>query len=95
MSFNHRDDQTHRTTQTLYVLNVGPAPVAIRAITITGTDRGAFAEADTCTRRTVSVYDGCTIRVRVVPLAGGGTRQATLVIADNAAGGPQRVPLSA
>jgi hypothetical protein len=95
VSFNHQNGPTRRTAQTIYVVNVGPAPVTIRTITITGTDRGVFAEADTCTRRTVSVYGGCTIRVRVAPMTGGGTRRATLVITANATGGPQRVPLSA
>jgi hypothetical protein len=95
VSFDDQDDRTHRTAQTLYVVNVGAAPVTIRTITITGTDRGAFAEADTCTRRTVGVYDGCTISVRVAPMVGGGIRKATLVITANAANGPQRVPLSA
>jgi hypothetical protein len=93
--FNHHAGPTRRAAHTIYVVNVGPAPVAIRTITITGTDRAAFAEADTCARSTVGVYSGCTISVRVAPMTGGRTRKATLVITANATGSPQRVPLSA
>jgi hypothetical protein len=93
--FNHHDGPTRRTAHTIYVVNVGPAPVTIRTITITGADRAAFAEADTCTRSTVGVYGRCTINVRVAPMTGGGTRKATLVITTNTPGSPQRVPLSA
>jgi hypothetical protein len=93
--FNRHDGRARRTAQTIYVVNVGPAPVTIRTITITGADRAAFAEADTCTRSAVGMYGRCTISVRVAPLAGGGPRKATLVITANAPGSPQRVPLSA
>ncbi|HKC76194.1 MAG TPA: hypothetical protein VKF37_18640, partial [Chloroflexota bacterium] len=93
--FNHQDGPTRRTAHTIYVVNVGPAPVTIRTITITGADRAAFAEADTCTRSTVGMYGRCTISVRVAPMTGGESRKATLVITVNAPGSPQRVPLSA
>jgi hypothetical protein len=93
--FHRHDGQAHRTAQTIYVVNVGPAPLTIRTITITGADRAAFAEADTCTRSAVGVYGRCTISVRVAPMAGGGPRKAALVITTNAPGSPQRVPLSA
>jgi capsular polysaccharide biosynthesis protein len=93
--FDRHDGPTRRTAHTIHVVNVGPAPVTIRSITITGADRAAFAEADTCTRSTVGVYGRCTISVRVAPLAGGGPRKATLLITANAPGSPQRVPLSA
>jgi hypothetical protein len=93
--FTQHDGPTRRTAHTIYVVNVGPAPVTIRTITITGTDRAAFAEIDTCSRRTVDAYGGCTISVRVAPMAGRGTHKATLVITANATGSPQRVPLSA
>jgi capsular polysaccharide biosynthesis protein len=93
--FNHHDGPTHRTAHTIYVVNVGPAPVAIRTITITGADRAAFAEADTCTRSPVGVYGRCTISVHAAPMRGAGPRKATLVITANAPGSPQRVPLSA
>jgi hypothetical protein len=93
--FTQHDGPTRRTAHTIYVVNVGPAPVTIRTITITGTDRAAFAETDTCTRRTLAAYGGCTISVRVAPMAGRGTYKATLVITANPAGSPPRVPLSA
>jgi hypothetical protein len=93
--FDRHDGPTRRTAHTIHVVNVGPAPVTIRSITITGANRAAFAVADTCTRSTVGVYGRCTISVRVAPLAGGGPRKATLVITANAPGSPQRVPLSA
>jgi hypothetical protein len=93
--FNRHDGPAHRTAQTIYVVNVGPAPVTIRTITITGADGTAFAEADTCTRSTVGKYGRCTISVSVAPMAGGGPHKATLVITTNAPGSPQRVPLSA
>jgi hypothetical protein len=92
---NRHDGHARHTAQTIYVVNVGPAPVTIRTITITGADRAAFAEADTCTRSAVGMYGKCTISVRVAPMAGGGPRKATLVITTNAPGSPQRVPLSA
>jgi hypothetical protein len=69
--------------------------VTIKTITITGTDRAAFAEADTCTRSTIGVYGRCTINVRVARMTVGGTRKATLVVTANTPGSPQRVPLSA
>jgi hypothetical protein len=93
--FTQQDGPTRRTARTIYVVNVGPAAVTIRTITITGTDRAAFGETDTCSHRTVDPYGGCTISVRVAPTAGRGTHKATLVITANTAGSPQRVPLSA
>jgi hypothetical protein len=93
--FNHHHGPTRRTARTIYVVNVGPTPVTIRTITITGADQAVFAETDTCTRSTVGVYGRCTISVRVAPMAGGGPRKAILVITANAPGSPQRVPLSA
>jgi hypothetical protein len=93
--FNHHDGPTRHPAHTIYVVNVGPAPVTIRTITITGADRAAFTEVDTCTRSAVGVYGRCTISVRVAPMARGGPRRATLVITANAPGSPQRVPLSA
>jgi hypothetical protein len=92
--FDRHDGPARPTPHTIYVVNVSPAPVTIRAITITGADRAAFAEADTCTRSTIGVYGKCTISVHVAPMAGGGPRTATLVITANAPVSPQRVPLS-
>jgi hypothetical protein len=89
------DGPTERTAHAIYVVNLGPAPVTIRTIAITGPDRAAFAATDTCTRKTISVYAGCTISVRITPMARRGTHKATLRITPNAPGNAQRVPLSA
>jgi hypothetical protein len=90
--FGNQSVGTTSAAQRIYLVNLGPTPLTVRNIAITGSDPGDFAEADTCTGATIGTYGGCTIDVRFTPMSSG-MRSAGLAITDNAAGSPQDVPL--
>lgn len=79
-------------TKAVILTNVGATTMSISSIAITGTNPGDFAQTHTC-GTTVAARASCTISITFKPVALG-TRTATLSIADNAAGSPQKVPLS-
>lgn len=78
------------------VTNTGSVALAVSGISFSGLDAGDFTETDNCTSNVaVSIAPGasCSIQVAFKPVVGG-ARSASLVIADNAPGSPQSVPLS-
>jgi probable HAF family extracellular repeat protein len=72
--------------------NVGTTTLAISGIVITGTNARDFAQTHTC-GSLLAAGASCSISVTFTPTASG-TRTAALSITDNAAGSPQKVPLS-
>ncbi|HWG59054.1 MAG TPA: choice-of-anchor D domain-containing protein [Candidatus Acidoferrales bacterium] len=87
---------TAGTAVPVIVTNTGSAALVVSGISFTGPDAGDFIEADTCTSNlTLSIAPGlsCSIQVNFQPVVAG-PRAASLVIADNAPGSPQMIPLS-
>ena len=75
--------------------NTGNAVLNFRSISISGTNASEFSESG-CSAP-VAAGNSCTINVTFTPTANGGSGSATasLSIADNAAGTPQAVPITA
>jgi len=69
----------------------------VTGVTLSGADPGDFLvsnQAGTCTTGATLTYnEKCNLRIVFSP-KGSGTRTATLLVADNAAGSPQQVLLS-
>jgi hypothetical protein len=97
LSFGPQDVHTTSAARVIHLVNLGPAALTIASVSITGTNPRDFSASDACAGTTMgtplSAYNGCTIRVRFTPLAGG-TRRATLIIRANAADSLQQVPLT-
>jgi hypothetical protein len=85
---------TSAATQQIVVSNTGSAPLTMStsAITITGTNASAYSQTNNC-GTSVAVSGGCTITVSFKPAATG-TLTATVNLADNASGSPQKATLS-
>jgi hypothetical protein len=73
--------------------NTGSVMVSVGRTRLTGADAGEFTRSsDTCSDRTVAPGRSCSVKLVFVPRAKG-TRDATLIIDDDAVGGPHRVVL--
>jgi hypothetical protein len=86
--FNTQQAGTTSPPQTVALANTGDATLNISGVTA----RGDFAQTNNC-GTPVAAGSGCTINVTFTP-TGGGTRNGTLSITDNAPGSPQTVSLS-
>jgi hypothetical protein len=71
--------------------NTGAVALTVTSVTIGGVDAGEFSQTNNCTK--VEPSANCTIKVQFMPTAAGGST-ANLMVADNAAGSPQKVALS-
>ena len=81
------------STETVTVSDPGAASVTFSAVQFAGPQADAFSiSADSCSGKTVTPGDSCTIAVTFVP-TGGGSFSASLVIADDSASPSQSVPL--
>jgi len=78
--------------QSVTLSNAGNASLNILSIAITGTNASDFEQSNTC-GTSVGAGGSCTISVTFTPTAGG-SRAASLTIADNAGASPQTVSLS-
>jgi probable HAF family extracellular repeat protein len=83
---------TASQAKTVTLKNTGNASLTITGIAITGSNPGSFAQTHTC-GGSLAVGASCTISVKFKPTMVG-PRSAALSISDNAAGSPQKVPLS-
>jgi hypothetical protein len=83
---------TTSSARTITLINRGQGTLAVAKVSLTGTDPGDFAEANTCLSG-VAAGSSCTISVTFSPKATG-SRTATLNISDNGGGSPQAVSLS-
>jgi hypothetical protein len=85
---------TTSNTQSVVLQNVGDAPLRVDTIALAGANVTDFSLAsDGCAGQELLPGSICTLNVRFRPAAIG-SRSASLVITDNAAGGPRVVPLS-
>ncbi len=73
--------------QTVTLMNTGNVALTITSISITGTNKGDFAQTNNC-GTSVSAGGSCVITVTFTPVAVG-TRNAAVSITDNAPGSPQ------
>ena len=76
--------------------NSGSAPLTITSIGFAGTNASEFTQNNNC-GTALAAGASCTISVTFTPTANGGSGSATasLSVADNAAGSPQTVPITA
>src|SRR6266404_3946738 len=88
LSFPGQIVRTQSAAQTILLGNIGNAPLALGSITATGD----FAQRNSC-GASLNAGANCSINVTFIPSANG-SRAGTVVISDNAAGGPQIVALS-
>jgi Ca2+-binding RTX toxin-like protein len=86
--------QTTAAARTVTVSNTGTAPLSVSGLSLTGANAADFAiSSTTCLSGAVAAGGNCTINVTFTPSAAG-TRSASLLIADNAGGSPQSMPLT-
>ena len=83
---------TTSDTQTARITNTSTEDLHISGIGLGGANFGDFAETTTCGPR-LAAGGSCTIDVTFTSTARGG-RHASLLIADDGGGSPQRVPLT-
>jgi hypothetical protein len=94
LTFSGTPVGTSATTQKVALNNTGTAPLtlAANAITISGTGATSYAQTNNC-GTSVSAGGSCAITVTFTPKASGALT-ASMAIADNATGSPQKVTLS-
>jgi hypothetical protein len=80
---------TTSAPQTVTLSNVGSGPLSISSIALSGTNSGDFAQTNNCPG-SLMAGGNCAINVTFTPAAGG-TRSASIAVADNATGSPQTV----
>jgi hypothetical protein len=74
--------------------DTGDQALSVNTLTLTGPNAAEFAATPTCAIPTVlSPNSTCTISIVFSPTAAG-LRQASIVVADNATGSPQAIPLT-
>jgi hypothetical protein len=86
--------QTVNTTssaQTVTVSNTGNATLTVSGVSLTGADAGQFSQTNTCS--SVAAGGSCTISVTFTPTSTG-SKSASISIAHNASGSPDRLILS-
>jgi len=92
LTFGSQATGTSSASQALTLTNSGTVTLTLTGITITGTNAGDFSQTNTC-GTTLAATAKCAINVVFSPTAGG-TRTASISIADNAPGNPQLVALT-
>jgi Ca2+-binding RTX toxin-like protein len=84
---------TTSASSNVTVRNSGTGPLLVTGLSLGGTNPGDFTiTGTTCLAASVAAGGTCTVSVAFKPTATG-ARSATLLIADNAAGSPQSIPL--
>ncbi len=92
VQFGNRPLSSQSLPSVVTVTNGGTALLHISSIATTGANPADFAQTNNC-GSTVAISASCTVGVTFTPSATG-TRNATLVITDDAPGAPQTAPLS-
>ncbi len=78
--------------QGVTLANTGSAPLTISGIALAGANPGDYTQTTTC-GATLAAGKNCSVSVSFAPTAAG-SRSASLVITDNAAGSPQTLAVS-
>jgi hypothetical protein len=92
LSFASTIINTVGATKTITATNTGSATASITSISVTGTNANQFTESNNC-GSTLAINASCTISVTFKPTVGG-TWNASVSLADNAAGSPQTAALT-
>jgi hypothetical protein len=82
---------TTSAAQTVSLKNTGTASLTISSVSISGTNAADFSQTNNC-GGSVAAGATCVMSIAFKPAATG-TRTATLAVADNATGSPQKVTL--
>ena len=92
LAFSGTTVGTSAATKSITLNNTGGAPLTLTGITISGTGAASFSQTNTCSQG-VAAAGNCTITVTFSPQASGAL-SATVNVADNATGSPQKVTLT-
>jgi len=92
LNFGNQPVGTKSLAKKITLSNKASVSVSITSISITGTNKGDFAETNTC-GTTVKAGASCTITVTFTPAAKG-KRTASVSVSDTGGGSPQTVGLS-
>jgi hypothetical protein len=92
VAFGNQTSGTTSSLQTVTLSNTGSAVLMISGTTISGANSNDFAQINNC-GSALAPTGGCTIGITFTPSATG-TRNATIIISDNAQGNPHAISLS-
>jgi hypothetical protein len=92
-SFPTTTQGTSSGAQTMTVTNSGNAPLHVSSVSLGGSNASEFSLTNTC-NAPIAPAANCTISMVFSPIATG-QQTANVMIADDVAGSPQTVPLSA
>ena len=92
VTFGNQAVGTTSAAQTATLINVGNETLTISSIQVTGPNAGDYTLTNTC-GSSLAPSAQCTLSVTFTPSAAG-TRTASVVFTDNAAGSPQTVNLT-
>ena len=92
LSFPQTNVGGSSATQTFVLSNKGNAPLTISSVTLAGPNPGDFSQTNSC-GTSLNAGAQCAVTVTFQPQAVG-SRTATVIVADNAAGSPQSGSLS-
>ena len=92
LNFGNQPVGTKSLAKKITLSNKASVTVSITSISITGTNKGDFAETNSC-GTSVKAGASCTITVTFTPSAKG-KRTASVSVSDNGGGSPQAVGLS-
>src|SRR3954454_9797143 len=85
---------TTSAPQSITITNTGNAPLFINSAATRGANPLDFTQmGDGCSGLTLAAGTSCSVSITFSP-TGSGTRSATFTLTDNAAGSPQRVPMT-
>ncbi|MGC2638541.1 MAG: choice-of-anchor D domain-containing protein [Acidobacteriaceae bacterium] len=93
LTFASTKEGSTSAAQAVTVKNTGTGTVTLTSETITGTDATSFVKSATTCGASLAAAASCTVSVEFKPAATG-TLTASLSIADNATGTPQKVALT-
>src|SRR5215469_15904695 len=95
ISFNSAPVGSSSAAQMLTLTNTGTASLTLSSIVISGTNSSDFSQTNNCPSSSSSLASGgsCSISVTFTPAAAG-ARNASVVVADNAAVSPQIASLA-
>jgi VCBS repeat protein/centrosomal CEP192-like protein len=92
LTFAERATGTTSAAQSVTLTNTGSAQLTISGISITGANKGDFAQTNNC-GSSLAASAACQISVTFTP-TGMGARSAAISVSDNATGSPQMVALA-
>lgn len=94
LTFGAQAVGTTSAAQSVTVANTGTAPLFINSAATRGANPLDFTQVDDgCSGVTLAAGTSCSVAINFSPTATG-TRSATLIVTDNAAGSPQTVPIT-